>query len=230
MTNLLDMLRKENNQRDKMLSEANNLIMTDMVVYLRSSDLCDYDIEVIRRELFGMIYEAQLRNESADLVIGKDFKSFCEELMKNGRQKSSYEKFLEWAYIGIVGIGVLLAIEIVFSGFFLEPFLHGNVSMPITTGFLLSTGLTLAGAVVVYWFFTKNSFELSRPGMTIYKVCFFTGFTFFFAGTVLIKVLMDDMNVFKINVFIPILFVTAAYLLIKILGDKNANHIAETHK
>ncbi|MEL7657597.1 MAG: hypothetical protein AAGU75_17015, partial [Bacillota bacterium] len=74
MANLLENLRKENNGNDKLLSKENTLIMTDMVVYIRSSDLSDYDIEVIRRELFGMIYEAQLRNESAGQVIGDDYK------------------------------------------------------------------------------------------------------------------------------------------------------------
>ena len=84
--------------------------MTDMIVYLRHSNLCDYDIEVIRRDLYGMIYEAQLKNEPAQHVIGDDYKGFCQELIMSGRQKDIYEKFLEWAHIGIVGIGTLFGI------------------------------------------------------------------------------------------------------------------------
>jgi len=229
MANLLEKLRKENNESDKLLTKENNLIMTDMVVYLRNSNLCDYDIEVIRRELFGMIYEAQLKNEPAGQVIGDDYKGFCEELMRNGRQKDFYEKFLEWAYIGVVGIETLFLIELISSGFVLELF-HGNISMPISFGFLISTCLIIAGALLVYWFLTKYSFELSRKGFTSYKVYFIAGFTFFFAGTLMIKFLLGDKNLFEINVFIPIMVLAASYLIVKVLGNRNANHIAETHR
>ena len=230
MANLLEKLRKENNERDKLLTKENGLIMTDMVVYIRSSDLCDYDIEVIRRELFGMIYEAQLRNEAANQVIGDDYKGFCEELMMNGRQKDFYEKFLEWAYIGVVGMGTLFAIEIIFTGFILEPFVRRNLSMPISYGFLISTCLIIAGALLVYWFFTKYSFELSIKGLSSYKVYFIAGFAFYFAGTIMIKYLLGDSNLLEINVFIPITVLAASYLIVKVLGNRNANHIAETHR
>jgi len=229
MANLLEKLRKENNENDKLLTKENSLIMMDMVVYLRHSNLCDYDIEVIRRELFGMIYEAQLKNEPASQVIGDDYKGFCEELMRNGRQKDFYEKLLEWVYIGVVGIETLFLIELIFSGFVLELF-HGNISMPISFGFLISTCLIIAGALLVYWFFTKYSFELSKKGLSPYKVYFIAGFAFFFAGTILINVLLGDTNLFEINVFIPITVLAAAYLLVKVLGNRNANHIAETHR
>lgn len=229
MANLLEKLRKDNNERDKLLTKENGLIMMDMVVYLRHSNLCDYDIEVIRRELFGMIYEAQLRNEPANQVIGDDYKGFCEELMRNGRQKDFYEKFLEWAYIGVVGIETLFLIELISSGFVLELF-HGNIRMPISYGFLISTCLIIAGALLVYWFFTKYSFELSIKGLSSYKVYFIAGFTFYFAGTILIKLLLEGKNLFEINIFIPILLLAALYLIVKGLGNRNSNHIAETHR
>lgn len=218
MANLLEKLRKDNNERDKLLTKENGLIMTDMVVYIRSSDLCDYDIEVIRRELFGMIYEAQLRNEAANQVIGDDYKVFCEELMMNGRQKDFYEKFLEWVYIGVVGMGTLFVIEIIFTGFILEPFVHGKISMPISYGFLISTCLIIAGALGIYWFFTKYSFEMSRKGLSFYKVYFIAGFTFYFAGTILIKHLLGDKNLFEINIFIPIAIFVTSYFDCKNFG------------
>ena len=52
---------------------------------------------MIRRDLFGMIFEAQLRNESARQVFGESYKSFCD-------------------------------------------------------GFLISTALIMAGAMVIYWY------------------------------------------------------------------------------
>lgn len=233
MANLVEKLRRENNRRDKMLTKENGLIMADIVIYLRSSQLCDYDIELIRRDLFGMIYEAQLRNEPAAQAIGEDYKSFCEELMKSGRQKDSYEKFLERAYIGVVGVGILFIIEIIeflSSGLFPEAFHPGKISMPISYGFLVSACLIIAGALVVYWFVTKHTFELSRKGLSSYKVYFVAGFAFYFAGTILIKVILGDRNLFEVNAFIPLGIFATAFLIVKILGDRNANRIAATHR
>lgn len=230
MANMLEKLRKENNKRDKLLTKVNSRIMMDMVVYLRCSNLCDYDIEVIRRELFGMIYEAQLRNEPADRVLGDDYKGFCEELMKSGRQKDFYEKFLEWAYILITGVGTLFLIEIVFSGFFLKSFVHGDFSMPVSAGFLVSTVLIILGAIVIYWFITKHSFELPGEGLNKYKMLFIGGFVIYFTGAIMLKVLMNDISLLHINVLISIAVYASAYLLVKVLGDRNSNLIAATHR
>lgn len=229
MANAVEKLRKENNERDKQLTKENGLLMMDMVVYLRNSDLCDYDIEMIRRDLYGMIYEAQLRNESAGQVIGEDFKGFCDEIMASGRQKSFYEKLLEWAYIVIVGAGTLFLIEIIFSGFFLEA-IHGDFGMPVSIGFVISTILILLGSVAIYWYITKHSFELPGAGLNKYKMLFVGGFMIYFTGAILLKYFLDDVSLFQINILIGIAGFTAAYLFVKFLGDRNANLIAETHK
>lgn len=229
MANMVERLRKENNERDQQLSEENNLIMTNMVVYLRSSDLCDYDIEVIRRELFGMIYEAQLREESARQIIGDNYKEFCEELMKSGRQKSLYEKFLEWAYVGTVGLGSLLFIEVVFTGFLFQSILHGNFNMDFSAGFIISTLMVVAEAEAFYWFFTKYTFELSVSGLSKYKILFIAGFALYFAATVLIKLKLDDSSLFQMNVLIPTVILASLYGLIKILGDRYTDRLVKTH-
>src|SRR5665648_902590 len=96
MINYEKKLRKENNQQEKQLTKENNGILIDAVVYLHSSDLCEYDIEVIRKELFGMAWEAQLRGENFSSVIGDDFKLFCDELIKVGRKKRNMKKC--WKY------------------------------------------------------------------------------------------------------------------------------------
>lgn len=114
MANQLEKLRKENNLLDKQLSKENNTIMMDMVCYLRSSDLCDYDIEIIRKELTGMALEAQLRNEKFSDAVGDDYKALCDELMKNGRQKTLNEKALEILYVLVFGVGTLYLVEILF--------------------------------------------------------------------------------------------------------------------
>ena len=230
MSNSLEKLRKENNSNDKLLTKENDRIMTDMVVYLRSSKLCDYDIEIIRRELFGMIYEAQIRLEPISQVIGTDYKEFCNQLMENGRQKSTYERILEWAYIGVVGAGVLFLIEVFFTGYIFDLMKNRQWNMPITTGFVLSAFVILGAALAVYWFFTKYSFELSGTGSFRYQMGFIVGFTALFVGIGMIKYLLGDQDLFRVNVAFPIILLGASYLLVKILGDKYADQMSETHR
>lgn len=223
MANRLKMLRKENNEKDKLLSRENSRLMTDMVVYLRSSSLCDYDIEVIRRELFGMIYEAQLRGETADQAIGSDYKGFCDELMESGRQKSFYEKVLELAYVLVAGLGILFVIETVFSGVLYKAFLRGDFTITLTLGFVVSAVLMIFGALAVYGYITRYSFKLPGKGLSRYRMFFLIGFVLYFSGTLGVRMLMDDIRLFQVNVFIPFAVFAAAYLIIKGLGDKTSS-------
>lgn len=220
MVNRLKKLRKENNEKDKLLSQENRRLMTDMVVYLRSSNLCDYDIEAIRRELFGMIYEAQLRGETADQAIGDNYKGFCDELMESGRQKSFYEKAMEWAYVLVAGLGSLFVVEAVFSGVLYGAFFHGGFTITITLGFAVSAVLMVAGAWSVYGYITKYSFQLPGKGLSRYRIFFLIGFVLYFSGTLVVRMLLDDIRLFQLNVFIPLAVFAAAYLIVKGLGDK----------
>ena len=51
-------LLKQNNQREKELTKENNQVLTDMVVYLRGSDLSDYNQELVREDLIEMVLDA----------------------------------------------------------------------------------------------------------------------------------------------------------------------------
>lgn len=51
-------LLKQNNQREKELTKENNQVLTDMVVYLRGSDLSDYNQELVRADLIEMVLDA----------------------------------------------------------------------------------------------------------------------------------------------------------------------------
>lgn len=219
--NRLKKLRQENNAFDKKLSQENNGIIRDMVCYLRSSDLCDYDLEIMRRELTGMALEAQLRGDDFHRVIGRDYKTFCTELMANGRQKTTYAKVVEMAYILITGIGVLYLIEIVMSSALKRLLQFGEYRLPITAGFLLSTVLICCTALGVYHYVTKKSFELSQPGSKS-KYVFGIGLAVAWVIIVLCKVFFKT-AVMTINMFYPLAFFMIAHVVTKILSNRHDN-------
>lgn len=224
MANQLEKLRKENNLLDKQLSKENNSIMTDMVCYLRSSDLCEYDIEIIRKELTGMALEAQLRSEKFSDVVGDDYKALCDELMKNGRQKTLYEKALEILYVLVFGAGTLFLVEILFSSTIINIVKFGQFAMPITSGFLVTTFITVVIAFSVYNYFTKNSFELSNHNRKT-QIIFIIGFTAVWTAVLLIRVFMGNTVLWSVNCLYPTAFLAIAFVLIKTLGDQHANNL-----
>lgn len=57
------LLRKKNNARDKEISPENEEIYTNMVVYMRSSDITEYNQEKVREDLINMIVDGQNRGE-----------------------------------------------------------------------------------------------------------------------------------------------------------------------
>lgn len=227
MANRLEKLRQENNRQDKELAKENNAIITDMVCYLRSSDLCEYDIEVIRKELTGMALEAQLRNEKFSDIAGDDYKALCSELMKNGRQKTLYEKGLELLYILLYGIGVLYLIEILFSSTIVNILKSGQFAMPITSGFIISTVFALIIAFGVYNYFTKYSFELSKHDRKS-QIIFIIGFTATWTAALLIRVFIGKTVLWSVNCLYPALFLAIAFVLIKMLENRQANNFFKT--
>lgn len=229
MANQLEKLRKENNELDKQLSKENNAILTDMVCYLRSSDLCEYDIEIIRKELTGMALEAQLRKKKFNDVAGEDYKALCGELMRNGRQKTLYEKALKILYILVFGIGTLYLIEILFSSTIINIFKFRQFAMPITSGFLISTFFAVVIAFGVYNYFTKKSFEISSHNRKT-QILFIIGFTAVWTAVLLVRVFMGKKVLLFINCLYPVVFFAIAFMLIKFLKDQHENNLFKTSK
>ena len=52
-------LRRENNLLEKQLSKENQAILTDIVVYLKSFDISEYRVEIVRQDITNMILEGE---------------------------------------------------------------------------------------------------------------------------------------------------------------------------
>lgn len=220
MENKLTKLRKENNLIDKQLSKENNLILTDMVCYLHSSDICEYDIEVIRKELTGMALEAQLRSEKFRDVIGEDYKELCDELMKNSRKKTLYEKLLENLYILVHGIGILFIFEVITTPTIKNIFKYGSFKMDITTGFAVTIFTAVAMAFGIYYYITKKALESSSLK---YKLIFIISFTAIWTSVIIFRILKGKAVMFQINCIYPLVFFAFAYAAIIYLDNRHAN-------
>lgn len=81
MNKQLKALRAENDELEKLLSDADAEVQTDMVVYIKSAHISDMDAELVRRDITHMLLDGESRGVTANEVIGGDYKAFCDEVM-----------------------------------------------------------------------------------------------------------------------------------------------------
>lgn len=85
-------LIKKNNEREKVMLNENVQIYTNMIVYLRGSELSDYNQEVVREDIIALILEGQDRGDSIQKVMGENYKEICDEIIDAMPKKTKKEK------------------------------------------------------------------------------------------------------------------------------------------
>lgn len=63
MNKLTKELLKKNNSAEKAIFDENKEIYTNMITYLRGSDLTDYNQEVVREDIIELIIDGQQRGD-----------------------------------------------------------------------------------------------------------------------------------------------------------------------
>ena len=77
MSRRTKLLLKENNEAENRIqNEENESILTDITVYIRSSNINSYYQETVRRDILEMIDDGEKRGETAREIIGDDYKLF----------------------------------------------------------------------------------------------------------------------------------------------------------
>lgn len=157
MKNYLKELRKENNKLGKNLSKENNDILTNIIVYIKCKEICEIDVEIIRKDLIGMALESQLREESLNSLIGDDYKSFSESLIKNCDKESLFKTILDYSYALITTVAIMFLIQSI------SPLVvDKTLSIPISLGFLIQIVLVLLSTTVILKYVGKTSFDNSK--------------------------------------------------------------------
>ena len=108
-------LRNENNKFEEKLSKETNDVMTDIVVYIKSTSISEYDQERVRRDIGEMLFEGERRGMSAAEIIGDDYKAFCDAVMCEVPKLSKAQRVMTAVQEVLAGVIVLLAIWTVFS-------------------------------------------------------------------------------------------------------------------
>lgn len=155
-------LLEENNQAEKALSAEGRELLTDVIVYLRSSRVSTWEQEQVRRDITQMLLDAEARGEEAKAVIGPAPKAFCDSVIEALPPMPRWERILCTLRDGLLASVILLVIWLVFGT--IEGLL-GMGSWPeltLTLGqFLSGVGILLMAFGVVYWI-CRGSFSAGK--------------------------------------------------------------------
>lgn len=150
MTQKTRMLQKENNRLDEQILEENQEKFTDMICYLRGSDLTDYDVESVRHDLTEMVLAAQERSEGIDAVIGEDYKEFCDSVIETLPKKTPKQKLVEKLDMICLCLSILFAINILLSRDTIEMIKNAIVGGQVNLNIAISAWTTLSVVVILF--------------------------------------------------------------------------------
>ncbi len=159
MTKECKILLKKNNEREKEILEENDKIYTNMIVYLRSSDITEYNQELVREDLIEMIIDGQQRGENIEKIMGSRVKEICDEIIETFPKKSKKEKILGFFENIFNVIWIMGAIYIVNQ--IITALANGEEEyrFELTVGNLISMVFIGLIANVVVWYVCKYAFK-----------------------------------------------------------------------
>ena len=151
-------LLRANNALDAQLNKDNQQMMTNIVVYIRSANISEYEQELVRRDITHMLLDAQAEGRTAAEVLGEDAQAFCEAVIAALPPRSSGERALDALRTGLLAFVVLAvcwlgagAVEMIPSGSW--PY------FPITVGDVISQALIFVTAFIIFRGISRHTFD-----------------------------------------------------------------------
>lgn len=206
-------LRDENNELEKQLDDKTNDILTDIVVYIRSANISDIDQENVRRDITQMLIDARGRGESADDVIGGDYKAFCDAIIAEIPKMSTKKRVMTAIRDTLPALGVLIGIWAVFS--VIEQIINGATwyVTPVSVTDILGGAAMLILATLIVVYITKNSFN-AKPAALVCLILLIT------AVVLCAALLLPSRIIFSPNIAADAALIIVIFAAHKIIDNK----------
>ena len=153
-----ELLRENNAWEKENLSAENQHLMTNIVTYIRSAAISEYEQELVRRDITHMLLDAQAEGRSAEEVIGDDAQAFCDEVIAALPPRPAGERALDALRTGLLAFVVLAVcwlgagvVEMIPSGSW--PY------FPITVGDVISQALIFVTAFIIFRGISHHTFD-----------------------------------------------------------------------
>lgn len=156
-------IREENNRVCKNLNKENQQIYTDIVCYLRVSNLSDLEQEEVFGDVLRMFFDCQNKGKEVKNIIGEDYKQFTDDIiMALNPRKSLMKKVKEYLLIFLEALCYVFTIDFILL--YLPQIVKGNLSLSYNYSLDMAARSLLIFVAVLYLFnyVGRNSFKLSK--------------------------------------------------------------------
>ena len=199
-------LLRANNALDAQLNKDNQQMMTNIVVYIRSANISEYEQELVRRDVMAMLAAGEREGRSADEVIGDDAQAFCDEVIAALPPRPAGERALDALRTGLLAFVVLAVCWLVFSAVDAIAEQHWPY-FPLTVGDVISQALIFVTAFIIFRGISRHTFDDKLGKLFLLIFCVL-------AASILASIFFTQ---FLCNVHI---FIIAAVLVICFIGYK----------
>ena len=154
--------RKENFNLSKGLTEENDEIFTDIVCYLRVSDIGEEEQEEIISDILRMFLDWQEEGKSVESMVGEDYKEFADNIIAAVNPKKNIFKKIKDFFVILVEFSCfMLTIDFLFA--YLPKLLKGTFDLNLTYNYtltmLVSNSFIIIGASILVTYIGKTSFS-----------------------------------------------------------------------
>lgn len=202
--NKVENMKKENLRFSQNLTKKNNEVFTDIVCYLRVSNLTPENQEEVISDILRMFLDCQENNKSIESVIGEDYRQFTDDVILSINPKLSIiHKVKEYSSIAIMGFCLLVTINFIFEylPMMIKEGFNFNYQYPIELGTIINCIIILFVASAIFNYIGKNSFELSNKNFSkLSKFVLGASFTTFIIFLAFLHKLTGNIIILSVNI------------------------------
>lgn len=226
MENLLGTLKRENKEREKRLIIADRKLISDMVAYVKTQKLCDYDVEQVRKKMIrNALHLYGSKKKNFRNVVGEDYREYCDKLCEGTRKMTTKEFLLSRSVTMILAFALMYAarlIDVLITG---GSFLKAPVD--INMGFITATLALMVGIAVTYGYVEKMMKETGtaltqKQSMGMLGILFVIVVVAALGGQFL-----SDIHLFNVTWWIPVVIMAALYAILKFFYIQYENQLAK---
>lgn len=215
-------LNRQNNQLDTQIWPENQEIYGDMICYIRSANISEYEIEMVRQDLIEMILSAQGRGEGISSLFSGNYQSFCDEVIAAIPPRTPKQRLLSFFDSGFWYLSILIGLNILLSKDFPKiiqaAFAKAPIrwSLSVSLGSLVSMLVILFAAILLVQWICKTSFEKKQNPLLMVAAAL--GFGMVYAASLLLK----NHILFTVNFFAACAAALFCFALHKLLEAVDA--------
>lgn len=208
-------LMKKNNKREEAIHEDNDEIYTNMIVYLRGSDMTEYNQELVREDLIEMILDGQNRGDDIQKVIGDNYKEICDEIIESMPKKTKLQKiggFIDTSLMIIWILGIIAIAQTVISNFIVG---KGNWKVNLTLGYIINMIIIILSANLIVKYICKTAFNNDSKKVSFIKtwiICAIVLGVFFISSYYL------DYTIVNVSLIFAVFVVAITFMLERVLS------------